>query len=87
MSLSGAQIAEQQKIHTAKRHLEENEGKTIKADKIQAWALLDTCEKLSAIHFVLVQSNLPKFGPLIHAGWKLGFTADQLMPSGSEFTR
>jgi hypothetical protein len=47
----------------AKRHLEENEGKTIKADKIQEWALLDICEKLTAIHFAIVQSNLPKIGP------------------------
>lgn len=61
-SLSGAQIAEQQKIHGAKRQLEENEGKTIKADKIQEWALLDICEKLTAIHFALLQANLPKFG-------------------------
>jgi hypothetical protein len=62
MSLSPAQVAHQQKIQSAKRELEFDNGGRIKMDKIQDWALLDICEMLQSIHFALAQANMPKIG-------------------------
>jgi hypothetical protein len=42
------------KIQEAKRRLEENEGKRIKADKIVEWALLEIAQQLQAIHQQLI---------------------------------
>jgi hypothetical protein len=55
MSLSPAQVAHQHKIQATKRILEDPEGKTIREDRIQEWALLEIAEMLQAIHFQLVQ--------------------------------
>lgn len=60
MSLSSAQIQHQQKIQAAKRQFEEADGKIIKADKVQEWALLEIAEMLQAIHYQLVLMNVPK---------------------------
>ena len=53
LSQAQIQLQHQEKIRAAKLLLEENEGKKIKDDKIQEWALLEICEKLTAIHFAL----------------------------------
>jgi len=50
------------KINRAKSALEENNGKTIKPDQIQAWALLEIAEMLRAIHFQLIQMQVSQFG-------------------------
>jgi len=55
MPLSEAQVIHQQKIQAAKKQLEEQDGRRIKADKIQEWALLEIAERLSGIEFQLGQ--------------------------------
>ena len=48
------------KIQAAKRSLEEHDGKRIKEDKIQEWALLEISETLRGIHFALLKMQIPR---------------------------
>ena len=54
---SDSQAIHQQKIQKAKSLLEEHEGKSIKHDKIQEWALLDIAEHLSALRSITSNIN------------------------------
>ena len=56
---STAQVKHQQKVDRAKRELEDSNG-IIKSDKIVEWALLEISEKLTAIHFALMQANIDR---------------------------
>ena len=53
-------FAHQQKIHAAKHQFEESDGRTIKADKVVEWALLEIAEMLHAIHYQVTMMNVPK---------------------------
>jgi hypothetical protein len=59
--MSKAQDEHLAKINRAKAALEQD-GKTIKPEHVQAWALLEIAGMLRAIHFQLVQMQVSQFG-------------------------
>jgi hypothetical protein len=50
-----AEVVHMQKMQAAKRSLEDADGKKIKEDKIQEWALLEIAEKLEGIRYQVAQ--------------------------------
>jgi hypothetical protein len=52
-----AQRIHDAKIQAARRSLEENDGQTIRKDKIREWALLEISELLREIHRQLLTNS------------------------------